>query len=182
MTTLLLSAIYFYSPGALANMGAVISRFVPGFNQLRQPIDFGLTLRGYRLVGDHKTVGGFLFGVLFGVLVGLIKFIWIDPHLPDLLLFELSFLSNLWLSLLLSVGAVSGDLLKSLLKRQLNVDPHKPFVPFDEIDHSLTAMLLAKIFFPISWTMVGLTVFIYIFIHATSNVIGYLLKIKKVPY
>lgn len=177
-----LVSVYFYLPGALANMGAVISRFIPVFKQLKQPIDFNLKYRGRRLVGEHKTVGGFLFGVLFGTTVGVIKFLFIDQLFPVVLFLELNFWSNLWLSFLLSFGAVSGDLIKSFAKRQIGVDPHKPFVPFDEIDHTVTAMLLAKIFFPIPWAIVFVTVFLYFFIHAGSNVVGYWLRIKKVPY
>lgn len=175
-------AVYFYLPGALANVGAVVSRFIPGFRNLTTPIDFGITFRGQRLVGEHKTLGGLFFGVLFGVVAGTVKFLFLDPLFPTGVFLELNFWTNLWLCFLLSFGAVGGDLLKSFFKRQVGVDPHKPFVPFDEIDHSLTALLLAKIFFPIPWIIIALTIFLYFFIHAGSNVIGYWLKIKKVPY
>lgn len=177
-----LVSIYFYLPGALANVGAVISRFVPFFRDLKQPIDFNRKFRGRRLVGEHKTVGGFLFGILFGMAAGVVKFLVFDQIFPVVLFLELNFWTNLWLSFLLSFGAVSGDLIKSFAKRQLHVDPHKPFIPFDEIDHTTTALLLAKVFFPIPWAVIFVAIFLYFFIHAGSNVVGYWLKIKKVPY
>jgi len=55
--------------------------------------------------------------------------------------------------------------------------------PFDEIDHTLMSMLLAKLLFKqISWEVLSLTVGVVMVLHLISNAVGYDLKIKDVPY
>lgn len=172
----------FYFPAAMANVGAVVSRFVPGFNKWKTPVDLGISLHGIRLVGDHKTLGGFSFGILFGTLVACVKYLYFDQSFPQLRLVDFRFSKYIFLYAIMSVGAVSGDILKSIFKRQLGIAPHAPWVPFDEIDHSSVSMTLAAVFFGISWILVLQVITIYFFWHVLANLVGYRLKIKKVPY
>ncbi|EKD55951.1 MAG: hypothetical protein ACD_58C00329G0001 [uncultured bacterium] len=178
----ILALIYFYLPGAMANIGAVVAKFVPGFKEIKTPVDFGKSFRNIRLVGDHKVWGGVLFGVVLGTIVGVLKYVYFDSFLPQFNILKLGFGENMLLYFLMSVGAVSGDLIKSVLKRQLKRAPHTPWIPFDEIDHSLTSLLLVKLFFPIPWTVIAGVVGVYFFLHIAANWIGYGLKIKSVPY
>jgi CDP-2,3-bis-(O-geranylgeranyl)-sn-glycerol synthase len=82
----------------------------------------------------------------------------------------------------MSFAALSGDLIKSVFKRLFNMPPHTPWIPFDEIDHSLASMLIAKILFPIPWSVFIFIICIFLVLHLITNVVGYLLKIKEVPY
>lgn len=174
--------LYFYLPGALANIGANIGRFIPGFRDWNHPVDFHLSLRGQRLVGNHKKIGSFVFGVLFGSLIGVIKTLYLDKYFSSYLLIHQSALANIIMYTLISFGALFGDLVKSFAKRQLGRAEHTPWIPFDEIDHSTISLLLAKLFFPLAWIdMLGIIVLAF-FAHLLSNVIGYFLKIKDVPY
>ncbi len=179
---LIFTYIYFYLPGAMANIGANIGRFIPGFKDLITPVDMGMKLNGIRLVGDHKKIGSFIFGVLFGTLVGILKTLYLDRYLPGFLLLHLDITQNILMYSLISLGALSGDLVKSFIKRQLKRPEHSPWIPFDEIDHTTLSLLLAKIFFPIAWVdILGIIVLIF-FLHLATNVIGYLIKVKEVPY
>jgi CDP-2,3-bis-(O-geranylgeranyl)-sn-glycerol synthase len=50
-----------------------------------------------------------------------------------------------WLSLgfLLGLGAMAGDAAKSFFKRRLGIAPGHPWIPFDQIDFQIGALLLA---------------------------------------
>lgn len=178
----ILSAIYFYLPGGFANIGANLGKYIPIINKLTAPIDRAWTFRGKRLVGEHKKWSGLVFGVLLGIFVGIVKYIFLDPVLPGLAILNLTFINNLFLSFIMSAGALLGDLVKSFVKRQFKIPAHVPWIPFDEIDHTTIAMLLVKVFYNISWKLVFVTIVIIMVLHFISNVVGYFLHIKKVPY
>ena len=179
---LIFTYIYFYLPGAMANIGANIGRFIPGFRDMTTAVDMGMKLNGIRLIGDHKKIGSFIFGVLFGTIVGIIKTLYIDHYFPGHLLLHLDMTRNILMYAIISFGALSGDLVKSFIKRQLRRPEHSPWIPFDEIDHTTVSLLLAKIFFPIGWgDILGIIVLIF-FLHLAANVVGYHLKVKEVPY
>ncbi|MBI5448798.1 CDP-archaeol synthase [Candidatus Gottesmanbacteria bacterium] len=180
--TFIIACIYFYLPAAMANIGANLGKFIPWFRNRKQPIDFGMTIYGVRVVGDHKNIGSFLFGVIFGSLFGMLKTLVFDRSMEPYLLLHESAVSLILLYVFMSVAALCGDIIKSIIKRLCHVSPHAPFIPFDEIDHSLTSMLVAKLFFPIPWSAVVLIVCVFLFFHLVANVIGYRLKIKDVPY
>ena len=163
-------------------MGAVVSRFVPGFNAINIPLDFGRSIHGERIVGEHKTWGGFLCGVLVGTLVGVFKYVVVDPYLKSFQVIHLNFWENCLLYTSLSFAALAGDVIKSVCKRLLNIAPHEAWVPFDEIDHSVLSMAIAVVFFGVSLDVAVYVVFIFFFLHMLSNIVGYLLKIKPVPY
>lgn len=178
----LISCVYFYIPAALANVGAVISRFIPFFNTVKTPVDLGKKINGIRIVGDHKTIGGFMFGVLFGTIAGIIKYLVFDPHMQEYQLLKLDFIENTILYMLMSLFAVTGDIIKSIAKRLFNIAPHKAWIPFDEIDHSTLSMTMTMVFYGISLKVVATVIFVFFFFHIFSNLIGYALKIKSVPY
>ncbi len=180
--TFILKIVYFYLPGAVANMGAVLAKFVPGFRDIKRPVDGGMVMNGHRLIGEHKTWGGVGFGMVTGICFGLLQFYWLNRIWPWGLVLDLDLWRTLVLSLLLSFGALAGDLSKSVLKRLLGVAPHKAWIPFDEIDHTVFAMTLVKIVFNIEWIVVWSVIVIFFFIHIVTNVIAFYLKIKKVPY
>lgn len=179
---LISTATIFYFPAAMANVGAVISRFVPGFNQIETPVDLGFSYRGIRLVGDHKKLGGFIFGIIFGTFIALIKYLYFDQQFLEYRLVNYDFWRYISMYAVMSFGAVSGDIIESVIKRQLNISPHAPWIPFDEIDHTSLSMTLAAIFFGIPWAMVLLVIVVYFFWHVLANIVGYQLRIKKVPY
>ncbi len=181
-TTLIITCLYFYFPAACANVGANIGRFIPIFKDLKGPLDFGKSLYGERVIGEHKVVGSFLFGIVFGSCIGFIKYVVFDQYMGSYLLFELSLAENMILYTLMSTFALVGDIVKSVIKRLLRIAPHRAWVPFDEIDHSSMSLLVVSIFFPIPLEVILTTIVLYFFLHLASNIVGYRLKIKSVPY
>lgn len=180
--TFLLRGIYFYLPVGMANFGANLGKFIPGFKNIKVPVDFGLTYRGKRLVGSHKNIGGFLFGILFGLVCGILKYLYLDRYFTDYVLLQLSFGETIFLYVLMSFGALFGDILKSVAKRFLDIPAHSPWIPFDEIDHSTVSLFLASLFFPISLSIAIAIIGSFLLLHLIANIIGYKLGIKDVPF
>lgn len=178
----LLSVIYFYLPGAIANIGANLARFIPFFKRINAPIDGGKKLYSHRLVGEHKTWGGFFCGLLFGVVFGMVKYFIVDKYWFGTLFLRLDLDGEMVLVFILSFGALFGDIVKSVIKRLLGIQPHDAWIPFDEIDHTLMAMLLVKLFFGVEWKLVFWVIGVFFVLHWIANVVGYKLKIKRVPY
>jgi CDP-2,3-bis-(O-geranylgeranyl)-sn-glycerol synthase len=148
------------------------------------PVDFGRTLSdGKRMLGDGKTYRGLVCGVLAGIAVGLIQ-IAIVNH------FEWDFLpvQTLTSITLLSIGALLGDMAKSLVKRRLGKERGEKWPIADQYDLVIGAFVLLLIFDP-SWlfTYVTLPVLVIIIIitpilHRVVNIIGYVSGIKEVPW
>ncbi len=178
----MLSVIYFYLPGAVANIGANLSRFIPIFRKIDFPIDGRILLKGKPLIGEHKSWGGFLCGLIFGLLFGILKLTVLDRFWPGELFVLTSGYTGIFLAFLLSFGALSGDIVKSIAKRIIGVEPHRAWIPYDEIDHTIMSMILVKIFFGINWNLFFWVIGIYFVLHLVANVIGFKLKIKRVPY
>lgn len=178
----IITCIYFYLPAALANIGANIGKFIPIFRDIKIPLDLGIKINGERMVGEHKLVGSFLFGVIFGTIAGQLKYILVDPLMRDYLLLDLTWSENLILYGLMSTMALVGDVIKSVAKRLLKIKPHSAWVPFDEVDHSVTSLLVAGWFFSIPIEASTTIVLTYFFLHVAANWVGYKIGIKKVPY
>jgi CDP-2,3-bis-(O-geranylgeranyl)-sn-glycerol synthase len=148
------------------------------------PIDFGRTLSdGKRVLGDGKTYRGFVCGVLAGIAVGFIQ-ISISNH------FGWDFLPRQTLTsiTLLSIGALLGDMAKSLIKRRLGKERGEKWPIADQYDLVIGAFVLMLIFDP-SWllTYVTLPILVIIIIitpilHRVVNIIGYVSGIKEVPW
>jgi CDP-2,3-bis-(O-geranylgeranyl)-sn-glycerol synthase len=148
------------------------------------PIDFK---RNYsdnrRLFGDGKTWRGLIIGILAGVLIGLVQ-IWASGTLDLDMLPRQTLLSVT----LLSVGALVGDLVKSFFKRRFGKERGSKWPVADQYDLVVGAFLLILVFDP-AWlfSQVSLAAFICILIitpilHRAVNIIGYLVRVKEVPW
>ena len=122
----LLRLAYFMLPAYCANMAPPFVRFWRGWNP---PIS-------RRWLGDHKTVVGFLAGVCAGVLATAMQ------HLVDLPIALIDYRHWFVLGLSFGVGAMLGDALKSLAKRRLRIAPGARWIPFDQLDFVLGALIL----------------------------------------
>jgi CDP-2,3-bis-(O-geranylgeranyl)-sn-glycerol synthase len=148
------------------------------------PIDFGRNYTdGRRIFGDGKTWEVFGIGILAGIITGLIL-MWLAQQSPQAGLPEHTLLS---VSLLAS-GAHLGDLVKSFFKRRLKKERGTQWPVADQYDLVAGAFLLMLIFDP-AWLFatVTLPVFLIILIltpvlHRATNIVGYMLRIKEVPW
>jgi len=163
----ILRALWLSMPAYIANMAASLSGG-------RIPIDLGREFRGKRLLGNGKTIEGFSTAVMSGFLAGLIM--ERIPHafwLPGMT----------WAAgIAAGLGAMSGDMLGSLIKRRLGIERGGMFFPMDQAGFIVFGLLLMWPFVDITISDFLVSVFLTIPLHMLVNRIGYWLGVKKVPW
>jgi CDP-2,3-bis-(O-geranylgeranyl)-sn-glycerol synthase len=131
------------------------------------PIDLGKILPdGEPVLGDHKTIRGFLSGLLVGAIVGLI-----ESKISETSLFGMAILA--------SIGALLGDLAGAFIKRRLRIKPGNSLPGVDQLDFVLGATIA------VSWISVptlGTLVILFCVtppIHLFTNYCAYKLGLKS---
>jgi CDP-2,3-bis-(O-geranylgeranyl)-sn-glycerol synthase len=114
------------APAYVANMAPLLTRYWSGWNR---PISA-------RWLGSHKTVMGFATGMLGALATSFVQHaIGYDTRIVD---------SDNWVELgvRFGLGAMTGDSAKSFFKRRRGIPPGQPWLPFDQVDFVLGALLL----------------------------------------
>ncbi len=169
----LLQAIIFVLPAYVANGSPVIGVRLMG---RATPLDRGAKAwDGRRVLGDGKTIEGFIVGISCGTAVGMI-----------LLLLLPGFYRNVLEPLLLSLGAMIGDILGSFLKRRLGLRRGQPAPGLDQLGFLVFALLFSTLAYGApAWldviTLILLT-FVTASLHLGTNYVAYLLGLKEEPY
>jgi CDP-2,3-bis-(O-geranylgeranyl)-sn-glycerol synthase len=143
----IVQVLYLFVPAYVANMSPVLIK--GRFEALAIPIDGGRSWRGRRLLGDHKTWRGLAAGAVTGILV----------YESQRLLYGAGLLRSLALldyeawpvvgGLLMGVGALVGDAVKSFFKRQTGIAPGRSWFGFDQMDFYVGAwVFLAPLYAP----------------------------------
>jgi len=157
----ILSAFWFFLPAGIANMMASLSGVIPKLRDLSYPMDFYKHYKGQRILGEHKTIRGLVMGTLFGALTsGVLN-------------------QPLILGLLLGIGAILGDALKSFFKRQMQINPGDSFLFFDQVDYIVGGILLSMLHTILTWQEYAYIILVYFVLHLVVNVIGYLIGVRK---
>jgi CDP-2,3-bis-(O-geranylgeranyl)-sn-glycerol synthase len=148
------------------------------------PIDLGRNFSdGKRIFGDGKTYRGLVIGILAGIITGIIL-IYLNFQFPFAGLPKQTFLSVI----LLATGALLGDLIKSFFKRRFGKERGTQWPIADQYDLVAGAFLLLLIGDPVwLFSTVTLPEFLIILIitpvlHRATNIIGYLFRVKEVPW
>ena len=154
----MLETIYIYLPAYIANATPVLLGGGP-------PLDGGRTwVDDQPLFGDHKTVRGTLSGIIVGIAVGILQ-----THL-------------LW-GVLLSVGAIGGDIVISFIKRRIKLKPGAMFPIADQMGFIVFAVLLVSFVQPSpTWERAVAILIATLPIHYITNVIAWVLKLKRNPW
>lgn len=123
----LLALFALLAPAYAANMAPPFVRYWKGWNR---PLH-------RRLLGEHKTVVGTALGLAAALLVAGVESRFGAPAL-------VAATREWWLhGLLCGVGALGGDAAKSWLKRRRGIPPGGRWVPFDQLDFQVGALLAA---------------------------------------
>ncbi|MBN1386614.1 CDP-archaeol synthase [Candidatus Woesearchaeota archaeon] len=148
MIMLILKSLYFFLPAYFANMTPVFAAKL--FPKWDYPLDFYLKIESKRMLGDHKTIRGLVFGIAASVLICLIQYLLYTKYdaFRAFSLINYDLTTALSLGYLLGCGALFGDALKSFIKRRIDVQPGKPWMPFDQIDFSISGLLFAISYVP----------------------------------
>lgn len=160
-----IEALILLAPALFANPTPVI---VKG----SKPIDMGARMPdGRRVLGDGKTIEGFLAGLVAGSLAGLLVFLvtgnyHMVTHAPAI-----------------ALGALLGDIAGSFLKRRIGIERGRPAPVLDQLDFYAGA-LAVSIALGYKWDLeiTLLTAIIVGGLHIGANVFAYLAGLKKVPW
>jgi CDP-2,3-bis-(O-geranylgeranyl)-sn-glycerol synthase len=162
ITQLIIEALKFIFPAYCANAIPVITG--GGY-----PIDFGKKFfDGKPILGKNKTFRGFFSGLIVGTTVGLLESWFFN--------YPISF------GLLLSLGALFGDLAGAFLKRRIGMAPGDLLPIVDQIDFIVGAILFSL---PLSILDSNLAIAVLIItppIHLLTNFAAYKLGLKSNPW
>jgi CDP-2,3-bis-(O-geranylgeranyl)-sn-glycerol synthase len=167
----LIELIVFILPAYFANASPVV------FGGGGDALDFNLTFEGERLFGKGKTVKGFLSGLIIGSAVGfLIAFL---PFYP----LAVSFAVKIKIGVLLSLGALVGDLFGSFVKRRMRLKSGSPSFLLDQLPFLFFALFFV---YPYSmllgfWAWI-LLIILSLLLHVFFNWLANKLGLKKVPW
>lgn len=175
MTTL--AALYFMLPAYIANL---VPPLLKRWRFLDRPMDFGAVIRGKRMLGPHKTWRGFIFGTIAGLAVFIMQKAW-TPTGSSLALFDYSS-ASVWIGVALAAGALIGDALKSLIKRQIGIEPGHPWPVFDQLDYVAGSLLLASPLFAPDTQDIAMIFAWSLILTIIVKHIGYWIGINKVAW
>lgn len=133
------------------------------------PLDFGKKIGGKRIFGDNKTIMGTAAAITIGILAGALE--------------SILFPFMLKISIMLTLGAVFGDLLGSFLKRRMNYKSGQSFPIMDQFGFMIFALIFAF------WlgnlpTLYGIAFIVVLtgIMHPLTNLGANKLKLKSVPW
>jgi CDP-2,3-bis-(O-geranylgeranyl)-sn-glycerol synthase len=164
------AAMWFIFPAYCANAAPVI--FGGG-----KSMDFGKKfVDGKPFLGSHKTFRGFLAGIIVGTLVGAVQTVIFEQFLFQ---YSSQFEYSIVLGFVLSLGALTGDLIESFIKRRLNRSPGSSLPVADQIDFILGAFLFSIPVSSPSLVSALIILLITIPIHFLTNLGAALLNMKN---
>lgn len=164
-------------PGCLANGIPPILVNIKMLAFMVKPLDNKiLFFDKRRIFGDHKTTLGFLGGIAFGTIFGTLLYKTLFPSHADLISIPL-----VKHSFIMSLGALSGDLVKSFIKRRFSIKSGKSFFPFDQLDYGLGMYLAYAILNPGNNLHFGAVIAVTFSLHLFFTYFGYLAHIRKDP-
>ena len=177
-------ALWFFLPAGMANVMPIFVAKVPFLQKYTAPIDCGLTFRGRRVFGAHKTWRGLIAGIIAGTLT-----LWLQQYLVAhvdwlrTVTAQVNYqaLPTIVVGPLFAIGALGGDAVESFFKRQLDIAPGHGWFPFDQVDYIIGGALTTMPFVSLTvWQYVWL-LGIWLVIHVISTVCGYFLGLKDSP-
>ncbi len=162
----ILDVFLYFLPAYMANMAPCYMAGFKVFKALAYPLDMGREWTdGRRILGDGKTLAGIVYGAAIGAAVSL-------------------FQGNTWLlGFVMAIGALTGDIVGSFLKRRIDVDRGDRTPLLDQLDFVVGGLVVLYL---VGWAPPPRTMVILLLItpplHLLMNYVGYALKYKEVPW
>ena len=175
MLNLIIQCFYFILPAYFANMAPVI---VKKINFLEIPIDFNKKINNKTIFGKNKTFRGLIFGIIFAMIITYLQFLLYKNGL----FVEISIIdySNwILIGFLMGFGAIFGDLVESFVKRRLNYEPGKSFVPFDQLDFVVGALIFVYPLVTLLLDKIIIILLLSFVLHVIVNHIAFYIGIRK---
>jgi len=180
----ILFAFWFLLPAALANGAPVFSNVIPGLKHWNTRMDGDRTFRGKEIFGAHKTWRGLVCGVVVATITFWIQqlcvehFAWAQQIVGNI---PYAQLPTLLLGALFGVGALGGDAVESFFKRQKGVPSGGTWIPFDQLDYIIGAVLVSLPFIILSPIQYLWIFVVWFALHVTASYAGWLMGLKKDP-
>ncbi len=162
-----IKALIFILPAYVANgTPVVVAKLLP----VKHPLDGGkYFIDQRRVLGNGKTLEGFLGGTLAGTLTAYVLEYWHMHTLEE--------------GLILSLGALLGDLAGSFIKRRLGIKRGDPAPLLDQLDFLLGALALYYVFYgPIDPLQATILIVVTPVLHLATNSAAYVLGLKDKPW
>lgn len=160
--------IWFFLPAYAANIAASVFKI----KFLTKPIS-------EKLFGSNKTYFGFVVGIIAAVIISIFQKLLFTFYFFQKISYLNYSINFLLIGFLLGFGALLGDLAKSFFKRRVGIAPGQKWVPFDQIDYTLGAILLSLFFWQPTISFIIASIFLNLFFHILFNHLGFWLGIRK---
>ena len=128
------------------------------------------------LFGKGKTYRGTLIGIIVGVLAAIILN---QAFFKESLLISKNYLLY---GILLSLGAIIGDIVASFIKRRVSIEKGKPAFLLDQLDFVAGGLILGAIIFIPTIEEIAFIVIATLIVHKIANFIAFKWKLKGVPW
>jgi len=170
-----LKCFYLMLPAYFANMAPVI---VKKINILVFPIDFNKKINNKPILGKNKTFRGLTFGIIFAVIIAYLQFLLYKNEFFRQISF-IDYQNWLLFGFLMGFGALTGDLAKSFFKRWLGIKPGTKFVPLDQTDFVVGALVFIIPIFDLTLKIFIASLLLSFVLHVIVNHLAFYLKIRK---
>ncbi|MBS3056764.1 MAG: CDP-2,3-bis-(O-geranylgeranyl)-sn-glycerol synthase [Candidatus Aenigmarchaeota archaeon] len=142
------------------------------------PVDGNVKFKSQPLLGRGKTIEGTIAGILFGIFIGSLQLYFQNDVAKYVDIIPLSFTAIV----LLSAGAVFGDMIGSFIKRRIGFERGKPAILLDQLDFLIFALISVSFALHLTLPIIIFLIVITPVIHYISNLIAYILDIKQTPW
>jgi CDP-2,3-bis-(O-geranylgeranyl)-sn-glycerol synthase len=159
----ILQLLYLMLPAYAANMAPPFVKYWRGWNP---PI-------AVRHLGSHKTVVGFVMGVVAALVVTFVQ------SRVGWTVGAVDYDDWVTLGLRFGIGAMAGDTVKSFAKRRRGIGPGQSWVPFDQLDFAVGALLLVGPRARLSMLDYGLIIVLTLVGHIVVNHVAYALGVRE---
>lgn len=176
-------SLWFFAPAGFANLAAFVAGKIPSLKRFNFPVDCYIKIGGKRLLGDHKTVRGFVAAILFGIIACAIEIFFYSNFfsLREIIPIDYYTINPFILGTLLGGGALVGDLIKSFFKRRIDIEPGKSWFPFDQIDYIIGGIAFSLFYIQLSFGEYVILFIIWFLIHPLITSLGYIFKLRHEP-
>jgi len=176
ITAEIIKSLWILFPAYAANM-------FPVFLKGKMHMDFDKYYKGQRILGDGKTFEGFFAGILIALVSGGIA-ILLQPYF-NASLAEFGVVlpkMSLFIAFMIGVGAMSGDVVGSFIKRRIKLKRGEEVFLLDQLDFIVGVIVFAMWFTNINIWMILIMLTITPAAHRVACIAGYKLDFKKEPW
>ncbi|MDQ3158609.1 MAG: CDP-archaeol synthase [bacterium] len=169
----ILEAIWFFLPAGVSNMMPVVAAKAPVIKNWDWPIST-------KHFGKNKTYRGIILGTLVAMLLVLVQY-KLTPEFYENLIPGISAIKVALIGALLGFGALFGDIVESYFKRLRGTAPGESWLPFDQIDYVLGAIIFSLPVVQLTLLEYALIISIFFGLHIIIVYVFYKLGIRERP-